>query len=220
MTRGRRKSISALKDAYEELSKVRLSKNFILRDFLFSTSSASLGLTNYPEHPELVITAGKALCDQLLEPILQRFGRFAVTFGYQSREGVEADDPTLSPTSSCPHNWDRKSWGEDVYARVDILPFCVEDGDISKYEFARWLMHNLDIDLLMQWTRSNVFCLTISPRPRRVWIEWGNPALGEPRQKRFMGAHYWQDVYPYLPESERPKFGPSCTKGSIRWTLP
>lgn len=220
MTVRQPKSIKALKEAYEGLSRIRLSKNFILRDFLFSTASSSLRVTNYPEHPELVIAAGKALCDQLLEPILQRFGRFAITFGYQSREGAEADDPTLSPTASCPHVWDRKSWGDEVYARVDILPFCVEDGDISKEAFARWIMHNLDVDLLMQWTRSNVFCLTISPRPRRVWLEWGNPSLGQPRQTRYMGAHYWQRVYPYLPEEERPKFGPSCTGGSIRWRLP
>lgn len=203
---------------YEKLARTRLSKNFILREFLFSTSSASLGITNFPEHPDLVIAAGKALCDQLLEPILQRFGRFAITFGYQSREGIEADDPALSPTSSCPHNWDRQNWGREVYARVDILPFCVEDGEVSKHEYAKWLMHNLDVDLLMQWTRSNVFCLTISPRPRRLWIEWGSPANGEPRQTRFMGADYWQNIYPKLPDNERPKFGPSCTNGSIRWS--
>jgi hypothetical protein len=204
--------------SYENLARTRLSKNFILRDFLFSTSSAAAGFSNYPEDPVLVINAGKALCETLLEPILQRFGRFAITFGYQSREGIETDDPTLSPTSSCPHQWDRQSWGHDVYARVDILPFCVEDGEVSKHEFAKWLMHNLDVDLLMHWTRSNVFCLTISPLPRRVWIEWGNPASGEPRQTRFMGADYWQNIYPHLPEAERPKFGPSCTKGSIRWS--
>jgi hypothetical protein len=217
MTKRATRSIRALREAYEALSRVRLSKNFILRDFLFSIDSASLRLTNYPEHPELVIAAGRALCEQLLEPILQRFGRFAITFGYQSREGVEADDPTLSHTASCPHCWDRQTWGNDVYARVDILPFCVEDGETSKQEFAEWIMHNLDVDLLMQWTRSNVFCLTISPRPRRVWLEWGDSSLGQRRQTRFMGAHYWQRIYPHLPEAERPKFGPSCTGGSIRW---
>jgi hypothetical protein len=216
----RKPSGTSLRCKYEVLAKIRLSKNFILRDFLFSTSSASLGITNYPERPDLVIAAGKALCEKLLEPILHQFGHFAITFGYQSQEGLEAEDPSHDPTSSCPHNWDRQFWGHEVYARVDILPFCVEDGLVPKEEFARWLMHNLDIDLLMQWTRSNVFCLTISPRPRRVWIEWGNPSCGEPRQTRFMGAKYWQKVYPFLSEAERPKFGPSCTDGSISWRSP
>ncbi len=100
---------------------------------------------------------------------------------------------------------------------VDILPFCVEDGEVSKHEFGHWLMHNLDIDLLMQWRRSNVFCITISPRPRRVWIGWGSSKLGEPRREMFMGAHYWNRIYPTLPKHDRPKFAPSCTGGSLQW---
>jgi hypothetical protein len=78
-------------------------------------------------------------------------------------------------------------------------------------------MHHLDIDLLMQWTRSNVFCITISPKPRRVWLEWGDAKKGEPKQTTFMGAEYWQRVYPTLAEKDRPKFGPSCTGGAMQW---
>jgi hypothetical protein len=113
--------------------------------------------------------------------------------------------------------WDRKCWGEAIYARCDILPICVEDGEVSKHEFGRWLMHNLDLDLCMMWRRSNVFCLTISPRPRRVWVLWGNPQIGEPKQEMLMGATSWREVYPYLPEEQRPKFGPSCTGGRMQW---
>lgn len=213
-----------LRQSYEQLARIRISKNFILREFLFSTTAASYGATNYPEDPAMVVRAATALCQMLLEPIEQRFGRCAITFGYQSREVIDADlsdaQRRANPNSSNPHNFDRGTWGDEVYARVDILPYCVEDGAVSKQEFGHWLMHNLDVDLLMQWTRSNVFCLTISPKPRRVWIEWGNPGNGEPRQTRLMGADYWQNIYPTLPDSQRPKFGPSCTGGSIRWSTP
>lgn len=205
---------------YEALARIRLSKNFILRDFLFSIEAASQGLSNYPEHPELVIAAGKALCEKILEPTLAHFGRFAITFGYQCRQAIEVHIPKSERSnrhSSNPHMWDRKTWGNEIYARVDILPFCVEDGEVSRYDFGNWLLHNLDIDLLMQWSRSNVFCITTSPKPRRVWLEWGNPKLGEPRQRMLMGADYWQRIYPQLPEQERPKFAPSCTGGSMQW---
>jgi hypothetical protein len=205
----------------DALAKVRLSRNFILRDFLFSTEAASLGLSNYPENPELVIHSGKALCEKVLEPILDHFGQFAITFGYQNREGIEyrwsKQRKLENSRSSSPHNWDRLSFGDKVYARVDIWPFCVEDGEVSKQEFGHWLMHNLDIDLLMQWKRANIFCITISPKPRRVWLEWGNPKLGEPKQETFMGTHYWQHIYPGLPENERPRFAPSCTGGRMQW---
>ena len=205
---------------YESFARTRLSKNFILRDFLFSTEAATLGFNNFPEHPELVVAAGRALCEKILEPVLAHFGNLAITFGYQCREAGEAGSLKSSrsnPRSSNPHQWDRQTFGDEVYARIDILPFCVEDQEVNRHDFGHWMMHNLDVDLLMQWTRSNVFCISISPKPRRVWLEWGRPKRGEPRQTVFMGAQYWQRVYPCLPESERPRFGPSCTGGELQW---
>lgn len=205
----------------DRLSRTRLSKNFILRDFLFCAKSAVHGQNNYPENPASVIAAGRALCERTLEPLLARFGRFAITFGYQSRESMDAEllraGRLTSKHNSCPHHWDRQTFGDSVYARVDILPFCVEDGEMSKHEYGHWLMHNLDIDLCMTWTRSNVFCLTISPLPRRCWLEWGRPSLGELKQRTLMGKEYWQDTYPNLPKKERPLFGPSMTGGNLRW---
>ncbi len=207
--------------AIDRLGRSRLSANFILRDFLFCASSAARGLSNFPEDPQAVIRAGRVLCEKLLEPILAEFGRFAITYGYQSRESIEQDMAGLAKAytrhSSCPHQWDRGTFGDAAYARVDILPFCVEDGHVSKRDFGRWVMHNVDIDLCMTWKRSNVFCLTVGPIPRRCWVEWGRPGLGEPKQEVLMGADYWQRVYPSLPDAERPKYGPSATKGSMRW---
>ena len=206
---------------YENVKNTRLSKNFILGDFMFSTEAACMGLSNFPEDPAMVVRAGRALCEKVLEPVLDHFGRFAITFGYQCREAIEADISEsarrTNPRSSNPHQWDRGTFGKRVYARVDILPFCVQDRKVSRRDFGHWLMHTLDVDLLMQWTRSNVYCITISPKPRRVWLEWGDVKKGEHRQKTFMGADYWQRVYPTLPNRQRPKFGPSCTGGAMQW---
>jgi hypothetical protein len=205
----------------EDLALTRLSANFILRDFLYSTSSAARGIPNTPDDAAMVIRSGRALCARVLEPLVAQFGTFAITFGYQCRQGIEAamtaSQRRLGPHSSNPHQWDRGTFGSEVYARVDIWPFAVEDGKVSKRDYGHWAMHNLDIDLLMQWTRSNVFCITISPKPRRVWIEWGDISRGEPKQRVFMGADYWQRLYPALPQSERPKYGPSHTGGALRW---
>ena len=57
-------------DAIDRVARTRLSPNFILRDFLFCSSSAARGFSNFPENPEQVIQAGQALCEKLLEPIL------------------------------------------------------------------------------------------------------------------------------------------------------
>ena len=131
VVRGGPRAVRRLVSEYETLARTRLSSNFILRDLLFSTEAAALGFNNFPEHPNLVIAAGRALCDTVLEPVLAHFGRFAVTFGYQSREASEAGSlksSSSNPRSSNPHQWDRQTFGTDVYARVDILPYCVEDG--------------------------------------------------------------------------------------------
>jgi hypothetical protein len=208
--------------AIDALARTRLSNSYLLRDFLFSSEAAAARSDNLPEDPGAVIRAGHALCQRVLEPIREQFGPIAITFGYQCRKVIERGmSPTerrLRRASSAPHQWDRGTFGQEVYARIDLLPFCVEDLAVNKSDFGHWVMHNLDIDLLMQWTRSNVFCITIGPRPRRVWLEWGRPSHGEPRMNVLMGASYWQRTYPSLAPSDRPKFGPSHTQGRIQWS--
>lgn len=152
--------------AWHRANLTRLSSNYILRDFTYSTEAGLMGLANQPEDLEMVIRAGQAICEKVLEPITDQFGRPAITYGYACREAIEAGYEVKNPKSSAPHQWDRKSFGDEVYARVDILPFCVEDGLISKHDFGHWVMYNLDIDLLQQWSQSNVFCITVSPKPR------------------------------------------------------
>jgi hypothetical protein len=200
---------------YEALCRERVSKNFILRDFLFSVEAAARGRSNYPsDNEEQVIKSAKLLCSQVLEPILEHFGRFAITFGYQAREtmdqGLNAADREPKRTSSNPHQWDRGTFGEDIYARVDILPYCVEDKQVTKEKFGRWVMYNLDIDLLMMWKASNVFCITISPKPRRVWQEWVPTGQGDKGGNKivWMGRDFWNEQYPKLPIAKRPKYHP------------
>ncbi|HQR04011.1 MAG: hypothetical protein JSR19_09695 [Proteobacteria bacterium] len=219
-----RRGSKTLARELDALSYTRISPNFLLRELLYSTESAAMGLPNMPEDPGMVIRSGKALAERVLEPVLERWGRFWITFGYQCRAAIEADmsaaQRAANPRGSNPHMWDRLTHGEAVYARVDLWPKAVEDGLVSKYDFGRWMMATLDIDLLMIWRRSNVFCVTISDySPRRVWLEWCPHGEGDNDSNKIehMGRTYWRDIYPTLPEHERPKFGPSCTGGSMQW---
>lgn len=56
-------SVSALTD----FGRVRLSKSFFMRDFLFSDIAAIHGMANVPDDPDLAIAVGRQLCEQLLE---------------------------------------------------------------------------------------------------------------------------------------------------------
>lgn len=57
-----------------------------MRDFLFSDIAAMHGLSNIPDDPELAIVAGTRLCEELLEPLQQTFGRIAIRSAYRSAE--------------------------------------------------------------------------------------------------------------------------------------
>jgi hypothetical protein len=71
--------------ALEDLGRVRLSKSFFMRDFLYSEIANYYGKPNIPENPDLAIEVGKHLCEDLLEPLNATFGRIAVRSAYRSK---------------------------------------------------------------------------------------------------------------------------------------
>ena len=71
-------------NSLEDLGRVRLSPSFFMRDFLYSEIANFYGVQNIPEDPDLAIEVGKALCQELLEPLETAFGRIAVRSAYRS----------------------------------------------------------------------------------------------------------------------------------------
>jgi hypothetical protein len=57
----------------EQLGRVRLSRSFFMRDFLYSEIANFHGIPNLPDDPNLAIAAGKRLCEELLEPLQATF---------------------------------------------------------------------------------------------------------------------------------------------------
>lgn len=70
----------------EDLGRVRLSNSFFLRDFLHSEIGSFHRIPNIPDNPDLAIAAGRRLCEDLLEPMQETFGRIAVRSGFRSAE--------------------------------------------------------------------------------------------------------------------------------------
>lgn len=69
-----------------DFSRTRLSKSFFMRDFLFSDIAAVHGFSNIPDDPELAIAAGTSLCEELLEPLQDTFGRLSIRSAFRSEE--------------------------------------------------------------------------------------------------------------------------------------
>jgi hypothetical protein len=100
--------------ALEDLGRVRLSRNFYMRDFLHSEIANHYGMSNVPDDPNLAIEVGKRLCEALLEPIHERFGRLAIRSAYRScsvnRLGNERGH-------NCARN--ESNYGAHIWDRVD-----------------------------------------------------------------------------------------------------
>ena len=105
-------------DALNNLGRVRLSRSFFMRDFLYSEIASIHGLINVPDDPDLAIAAGARLCEELLEPLQDAFGRIAVRGSYRSpevnglgnremRAGRKGYNCSLNESSAAHHIWDR-----------------------------------------------------------------------------------------------------------------
>lgn len=55
--------------ALDDLGRVRLSKSFFMREFLYSEVAAFHGIPNIPDDPDLAIAAWRGFCENLLEPL-------------------------------------------------------------------------------------------------------------------------------------------------------
>lgn len=65
----------------EDLGRIQLSKSFFMREFLYSEIANWYGVSNFPD---IMIQNGKQLCEQLLEPLQDKFGRVAIRSAYRS----------------------------------------------------------------------------------------------------------------------------------------
>ena len=68
------------------LGRQRLSKSFFMREMMFSEVAAIHGLNNAPDDPALALEAGRGLCENLLEPLQDHWGRLAIRSAYRSSE--------------------------------------------------------------------------------------------------------------------------------------
>lgn len=68
----------------EEFGRIQLSQSFFMRDFLYSEISQIEKIPNIPDDPDLAIAAGRALCENVLEPIQDALGRIAIRSAFRS----------------------------------------------------------------------------------------------------------------------------------------
>lgn len=105
----------------------RLSEHFLLSDFLGCHSVYSKGYANAMPFDRMTgkrMENAEALCEELLEPILQEWGPFTIGYGYISPELSRQIVKYQDPDKPSHHRW-------DLGAAADV---CVHD----------WVNHDAD----------------------------------------------------------------------------
>lgn len=185
--------------------RVRLSKTFFIRDFLFSDIASIHGFNNVPDDPELAIQAGTRLCEELLEPLQDVFGRIAIRSAYRSVEvngfGNEMQRAKKSgyncasnEANYAGHIWDRRDADGCMGATACIVVPSFWDrfqaeGDWQK--LAWWVHDHLPYSSLYFFPKFWAFNISWHEKPERRIDSYCKPigCLTKPGMENHEGSH-------------------------------
>lgn len=209
-------SVSALND----FGRIRLSRYFYMRDFLFSDIAAIHGLANIPDDPNLAVAAGTRLCEELLEPLQSAFGRIAIRSAYRSCEvnglgnemqnaGKNDYNCASNEANYAGHIWDRRDADGHMGATACIvIPEFVDafsaPGDWTR--MAWWIHDHLPYAGMQFFPTNWAFNISWNENPKREihsfapWIANGklkkSGYLTRPGMPNHEGSHEaeWREL--------------------------
>jgi hypothetical protein len=197
-----------------ELGRVRLSKTFFMRDFLFSDIASVHGFNNVPDDPELAIAAGTRLCKDLLEPLQDTFGRIAIRSAFRSvevngfgnemqRAGKSGYSCASNESNYAGHIWDRRDADGFMGATACIVVPSFWDrfqteGDWQK--LAWWIHDHLPYSSLYFFPTYWAFNISWHEHAKRRIDSYTKPAgcLTKPGMPYHEGNHedQWAGILP------------------------
>src|SRR5690606_3316389 len=147
-------------------------ESFFMRDFLYSEISQIECIPNIPEFPDIAIEAGRALCEQVLEPIQKSLGRISIRSGYRSpavnAKGAENKNQyncSSNESNYAHHIWDYRDRNGEIGATACI----VVNSFVDYYE------NTGDWQALAWWIHDNIpaySSLYFFPRLAAVNVRW------------------------------------------------
>lgn len=158
----------------ETLGRVRLSKHFYMRDFLYSEIGNFHQVQNLPQDPDLAIENGRMLCTALLDPLEETFGRLAIRSGYRSPElnrfgnenklNCARNDHPLE----C-HIWDRGEGDARIAGASIVIPWFADQYARGRdwRDLAWWMHDHLAYSDIWFFPKLCAFNLVWRPNPLR-----------------------------------------------------
>ena len=159
----------------EELGRVRLSKSFYMREFLYSEIANFYGKPNIPDDPDLAIAAGQRLCEELLEPLNATFGRIAVRSAFRSCEINEFGNLndlkcSMNEKSFADHIWDRRDVDGNMGATASVvIPWFADryEAGADWRSLAWWIHDHLPYSSLYFFPQLAAFNIQWRENPER-----------------------------------------------------
>ena len=149
---------------------MNLSRNFSLQELIKSDTAIRKGIDNNPNADQ--IEKLKALCENILQPVRDHFGRVKVTSGYRSPELCTAIGSSIN----------------SQHAKAEAADFEVIDTDNA--ELADWIHSNLSYDqLILEYYTPG--------EPNSGWIHCSY--IPEDRRAQFMHAYRQEGKTKYKP---------------------
>ena len=198
----------------ETLGRVRLSKHYFMRDFLYSEIANHYGQPNIPEDPDTAIAAGQGLCQALLDPLTETFGPLHIRSSYRSPSlNAFGNDRTLNCGSNefnrAGHIWDsRMEDGSLGACACIVVPWFADRYAEGRdwRDLAWWIHDHLPYARMTFFQHLAAFNLTWREKPVRRIDSWiGGPGCkllwkeGQPEPDEraryadfppFRGIHY------------------------------
>jgi hypothetical protein len=196
----------------EGMGRLRLSRNFFMRDFLHSEVAAINGIVNQPTDFDLAVFAGRHLCEELLEPLQTTFGRIHIRSGYRSAElNAYCHEHRLGRASNdlnrAHHIWDlRDADGYCGASACIVIPWFIdrysEPGDWQR--MAWWIHDHLPYSTLKFFSKLSAFNIGWHEKPKRRIdsVAYPRGCLTKPGMANHAGSH--AALYRGFPELRLP----------------
>ena len=197
-----------------DFGRVRLSKSFFMRDFLFSDIAAIHGFANVPDDPDLAIAAGTRLCEDLLEPLQDAFGRIAIRSAYRSpevngfgsqamRDNKKGYNCASNEANRAAHIWDQR----DAQGRMGATACLVVPSFWDRFQapgdwqrLAWWVHDHLPYSEMQFFPTYWAFNLSWREDPVRRIDSFAEPrgCLTKPGMPNHEGSHepLWRGILP------------------------
>lgn len=160
----------------EKLGRVRLSRNFYMREFLYSETANFHGLQNIPDNPDLAIEVGRKLCEELLEPLNATFGRVSIRSSFRS---CEVNRFCNEHGYNCANN--KANYADHIWDRLDAAGLKGASACISvpwftdRYDkgadwraLALWIHDHLPYSELQFFPATCSFNLSWHEKPKKI----------------------------------------------------